>query len=88
MKKINEKEFEEMATGPRGEAMKMATQFKVNDCYFISKEEWKEIGYKTSPLILFHSLCYNKRKNYKLSTEDWRFIIRTTEHGWAIKRIK
>jgi hypothetical protein len=67
---------------------KILEKLKVGDCFHITAEEWKKIGYKCSPINIIHGLTFRKRKNYPPKFEGWKFSVRRAIDGWVGKRIK
>lgn len=89
MKIITEEEILKLhrKTKPPSLLTQACIEMEDGESLFISREEWKELGYKSPPNLLVNSSRFQFRKNHSSRLSGMRFKSKTYEEGWVIKKI-
>lgn len=88
MKLIPKEEYAEMRDikwGKKSEFTENILTLEANgDALFIPHDEWKKLGYKTTPRKLIN--CYKYMKQSRLY-QQFDLVVERKKEGWIIRRI-
>lgn len=96
MKKITERQIKKLTLPrwrgrqPKSPAFyKELESLKVGETWFLSRAEWKELGYRTKTFREWWTSAKNQeRKGHRSSLSGIKLEVHTFVEGWTIKKLK